>query len=261
MLTAIDFEKPQSYKLRFALAGCRMTQNQASLRWKKPGFEQKFLMQGEKQVPAASGCRRFYSDSNINFHLYAYAGNNPVKYIDPDGRDIQAIYLGGVGAKLIIGGDVSAGIAWDDNGNIALAITGSIGVGVEAEVNLPFTPAGSLSTGKNLDDLKGIGAFKIDSDASGNGLETNVGAVFGINVDNESSKLSGWNIGIIGGGVTFASSILYIILKHGIGNLIEMHNKLDSASQKEFEHKIKEAKQMPPEIKNQIQSAIEEAEQ
>ena len=63
-----------------------MTQNRASLRWKKPGFEQKFLMQGEKQVPAASGCRRFYSDSNINFHLYAYAGNSPVKYTDLDGR-------------------------------------------------------------------------------------------------------------------------------------------------------------------------------
>ena len=63
-----------------------MTQNQASLRWKKPGFEQKFLMQGEKQVPAASGCRKFYGDSNINFHLYAYAGNSPVRYTDPDGR-------------------------------------------------------------------------------------------------------------------------------------------------------------------------------
>ena len=199
--------------------------------------------------------------NTVNFQLYHYAGNNPVKYTDPDGRDIQAIYLGGVGAKLIIGGDLSAGIAWDDNGNIALAITGSIGVGVEADVNLPFTPAGSLSTGKNLDDLKGIGAFKIDSNASGNGLETNVGVVFGINVDNESSELSGWNIGIIGGGVTFASSTLYIMLKHGIGDLIEMYNKLDNASQKEFKHEIREAKQMPPEIKNQIQSAIEESEQ
>ena len=72
-----------------------MTQNQASLRWKKPGFEQKFLMQGEKQVPETSGCRRFYSGPNINFHLYAYAGNSPVRYTDPDGRiqfQVQAKY-------------------------------------------------------------------------------------------------------------------------------------------------------------------------
>ena len=40
-----------------------------------------------------------------------------------------------------------------------------------------------------------------------------------------------------------------------------MYNKLDNASQKEFKHEIREAKQMPPEIKNQIQSAIEESEQ
>ena len=65
-----------------------MTQNQASLRWKKPGFEQKFLMQGEKQVPETSGCRRFYGGPNINFHLYAYAGNSPVRYTDPDGKFI-----------------------------------------------------------------------------------------------------------------------------------------------------------------------------
>ena len=68
-----------------------MTQNQASLRWRKPGFEQKFLMQGEKQVPETSGCRRFYGGPNINFHLYAYAGNSPVRYTDPDGKIILPI--------------------------------------------------------------------------------------------------------------------------------------------------------------------------
>ena len=35
--------------------------------------------------------------SGINCDLYHYAGNNPVKYVDPDGKDIQTIYLGEIG--------------------------------------------------------------------------------------------------------------------------------------------------------------------
>lgn len=125
-------------------------------------------------------------------------------------------------------------------------------------MNLPFTPAGSISTGTNLNDLKGIGAFKVDGDASIYGLETNVSVVFGINVDNENSEVTGWNVGIVGGGVTFASGTLYVMLKHGIGDLVEKYNKLDSASQKEFMQEIQESKQMPSEIKEQILSTIEE---
>ena len=31
--------------------------------------------------------------NHINFHLYHYAGNNPVKYVDPDGRFLSIYYL------------------------------------------------------------------------------------------------------------------------------------------------------------------------
>ena len=86
--------------------------------------------------------------------------------------------------------------------------------------------------------------------------EANVGIVFGINVDNESSEITGWNVGIVGGGVIFASGTLYIMLKHGIGDLVEKYNQLDSASQKEFMHEIKNSQQMPHEIKEEIISTI-----
>ena len=178
-----------------------------------------------KEISKLPGMGGIYN--TINSHLYHYAGNNPVKYVDPDGNDIHTVYLGGGGGKLIIGGDVSVGIAWDDNGNYALALSGGVGVGIEAEVKLPFTIASNISKGKNLNDLKGIGFFKVDGAASINGTETTVGIVFGVNIDNETSEMTGCNSsGIIGGGVTFAEGSLYIMLKHGIGDLVEKYNKL-----------------------------------
>ena len=36
-------------------------------------------------------CRN-QADGNTNFHLYHYAGNNPVKYVDPDGRCFDTIW-------------------------------------------------------------------------------------------------------------------------------------------------------------------------
>lgn len=79
-----------------------------------------------------------------------------------------------------------------------------------------------------MNDLKGIGFFKVDGAASINGTETAVGVIFGVNIDNETSEMTGCNSGIIGGGVTFAEGSLYIMLKHGIGDLVEKYNKLDS---------------------------------
>ena len=196
--------------------------------------------------------------NHINGNLYHYAGNNPVRYVDPDGRDIHTLYFGELGAKLIIGGNISVGIALDDKGNAAIAVTSSAGIGLEADVGISFSLAGNISVGKNLDDLKGIGAFKVDSDASVYGLETNIGIGLGINIDNKTSEVTGWNMGVIGGGVTFASVTLYIMLRPDIGNLAEQYNKLDDADRKEFIYEIRESKQIPEEIKKQIISAMEE---
>ena len=47
----------------------------------------------------------------VNLHVYHYAGNNPVKYVDPDGRDIEEVALVDPGLGLMIAGRGSIGIA------------------------------------------------------------------------------------------------------------------------------------------------------
>ena len=146
-------------------------------------------------------------------NLYAYGANNPIRYIDPDGRDIYSVTFLGAGAKLIIGGSVSIGFSWDDKGTIALTVTGGAGVGVEASVDLPVTPSISLIEGKNIEDYTNLGIFYVDCDASAEGLSTDVGVVFSGTLDMETNKWTGFSIGTIGGGVNFISGTLYINLK------------------------------------------------
>ena len=193
--------------------------------------------------------------NHINFHLYHYAGNNPVKYVDPDGCDIQTVYFAGAGGKLILGADVSAGVSWDDNGNVALTLTGNLGVGVEAQIDLPVAPSVSTTPGVNLNELKGLGAIKVDGNASLTGLETSVGIGIGMSIDNESSQLSGCNIGTIGGGVTFVSGSIHVILKHGVGDLIKQCKNIDSNV---LVSEIKDNNQIPAEIKSQVLQTVEE---
>ena len=174
----------------------------------------------------------------INSNLYVYSLNNPIKYFDPDGKDIHNISFAGVGAKIIAGADISFGVSWDDNGNVALSASLSAGIGVEASLDLPITPSYSVDKDKNINELPGVGAFKFDCDASATGLETSAGAVVGINVDNESNEITGFNTGMIGGSVTFASGTMYVVLKNGYKDLIKEIEKLDQKDQELIMHEL-----------------------
>ena len=83
----------------------------------------------------------------VNLQLYHYAGigqrsdselqaNNPVKYTDPDGRDIEEVALVDHGLGLMIAGRGSIGIAKDSTGRVALFFKGEIGIGAGGDIKL-----------------------------------------------------------------------------------------------------------------------------
>ena len=74
--------------------------------------------------------------NTVNLHLYHYAGNNPVKYVDPDGRDIEEVALVDPGLGLMISGRGSIGIAKDSTGRVALFFKGEIGIVAGGDIKL-----------------------------------------------------------------------------------------------------------------------------
>ena len=165
--------------------------------------------------------------NTVNLHLYHYAGNNPVNYIDPDGRDIYSVTFTGAGAKLIIGGDVSIGFAWDDNCNVALVVQGGAGFGFEAKVKLPglyFTRTKDI----NINELDGIGNFRYSADVSLERISIDVGVgIAGVSFSSDGNEMyvSGGGIGTVGGGVNIIQAALYINLKKGARYLQNLNSE------------------------------------
>ncbi|MDR0877531.1 MAG: RHS repeat-associated core domain-containing protein [Treponema sp.] len=70
----------------------------------------------------------------VNLHTYHYAGNNPVKYTDPDGKDIRGMIRGalkmGLAISEIVGGAATvAAAAAGEIGTVGLSTAASIALG------------------------------------------------------------------------------------------------------------------------------------
>ena len=62
-------------------------------------------------------------------HLYHYAGNNPIRYIDSDGNDIKEITVYNISAGLLVAGRISAGVAIDSKYETAVFVKFELGIG------------------------------------------------------------------------------------------------------------------------------------
>ena len=129
----------------------------------------------------------------VNFHLYHYAGNNPVKYTDPDGKFIGVIIGAAVGTVVSGGCEVFNQIVIQgksldniDRRKVAIAAAGGAvsgavaGTGIELVGQIAINA--EISTVQNVDNQ----AFDI---SEGNQEKFDVASLV---VDTAMSAVSGW---------------------------------------------------------------------
>jgi len=146
----------------------------------------------------------------VNLHVYHYAGNNPVKLVDPDGRDIHNITIFGVGAKVIGGVGVTFGLAFDSNNQFAITTNFNAGIGVEITVDTPITPSFTVTKGTNISGLPSFGPYRFET-----GTSVTATAAVGVILDLKSNEIIGGTLGSIGGGVDFNLTIYFDFDKAG----------------------------------------------
>jgi len=156
--------------------------------------------------------------NTVNLHLYHYAGNNPVKYTDPDGNSSQAV---GFAFGFVVGGIAGGISAYYQKGNIlAGAAGGAVGggiTGVMVASGVPISVASGIGSaaGSVVENMivgeKNLGEIAVD--AVGDGV---LGAVTG-KVGQGLSSAAGDKIALLGSkAVKQSTNKAIVIIGNGI---------------------------------------------
>nr|WP_280113288.1 RHS repeat-associated core domain-containing protein [Salinispira pacifica] len=176
---------------------------------------------------------RFVSEDPVRdgVNWYAYVGNDPVNFVDPLGLDAVAesdsgsgpqatmVPIVGAGATVVVGGGVEIAALWDTEGNIGVAITGQVGVGVEADIDLPDVAgliAGVFSTAAS--DAMGVTTIDgVIQDFQGPVSTAEVHVILGASQDLKNPSDTDLSIDLAVGGGAYTGYTVVIELIDGDG--------------------------------------------